>query len=195
MPARCRPRNALICALVGALAVVVLGTVSLSSATGASRLRSERQWHKDVAHAMRGSHRYLRHAISTGDRAYAINLDIDNTSLATYYRRGTSVLAVRDFARAAHRQGVAVLFNTARVGSKVAAARRMLNKAGYPVTEMCGRSRPTEQLARGKRLCRARYIREGYTIVANVGNNPTDFAGPRNYGRAFRLPNYGGRLG
>ena len=105
------------------------------------------------------------------------------------------MLAVRSFARYARRHGVAVLFNTGRVGRKVAVARKLLRKAGFPVTEMCGRSRLSEDLARGKRLCRAHFVHEGYTIVANVGNNRTDFIGPKNYGRAFRLPNYGGRLG
>lgn len=191
-----RLRNSLVCLVVAGLSAVALGVVTTSSATGASSpMPTEKQWRQDVAQVMTGSQRYLRRTIAGGHRRYAINLDIDNTSLATYYRRGTAVIPVRALARYAHRHGVAVLFNTARSGSKVQVGRRMLRQAGYPITEMCGRARPTEALATGKRLCRAHFIREGYTIVANVGNNATDFAGPRNYGRAFRLPNYGGRLG
>ena len=180
--------------VVAALAVVLLGTATSSSAAP-SPMPTEKKWHHDVASVMAGSHRYLDRAIAAGDRRYAINLDIDNTSLASYYRKGTPVLAVRSFARYAHRHGVAVLFNTARVGGKVSAGRRLLAKAGYPITEMCGRGSLSEPLAEGKRLCRAHFVDEGYTIIANVGNNSTDFIGPKNYGRAFRLPNYGGRLG
>lgn len=190
-----RLRSAVACAVVGVLGVTGVAGASATSAGAAARLPSEQQWQRDVGQVMHGSHRYLRHAVAAGDRRYAINLDIDNTSLASYYRRATPVPAVLAFARYAHRHGVAVLFNTGRVGAKVTAARRMLRNAGYPVSQMCGRSRLTEPLAHGKRLCRARYLGEGYTIVANVGNNATDFSGPRNYGRAFRLPNYGGRLG
>ena len=38
------------------------------------------------------------------------------------------------------------------------------------------------------------FKKEGYTLIANVGNNDTDFVGD-GYERAYRLPNYGNRLG
>jgi hypothetical protein len=164
-------------------------------AGAASPLPSEKHWRHDVAHAMAGSRRYLHGVAAVNGVRLAINLDIDNTSLATRYRPGSPVLAVRAFARAAHRQGMAVLFNTGRLGSGVGTARTLLRRAGFPVTEMCGRSSRSEGLAQSKPRCRARFASEGYLIVANVGNNATDFSGPHDYGRAFRLPNYGGRLG
>ena len=34
----------------------------------------------------------------------------------------------------------------------------------------------------------------GFTIIANIGNRTTDFYG-NNYEKAYRLPNYGNRLG
>ena len=34
---------------------------------------------------------------------------------------------------------------------------------------------------------------KGFTLVANVGNNKTDFQGG-GYEKAYRLPNYGGQL-
>ena len=87
------------------------------------------------------------------------------------------------------------MFNTARHGRQISSARAQLRRAGYPVTAMCGRTSGKESIAHGKQRCRARFVRHGYRLIANVGNNATDFAGPRNYGRAYRLPNYGLRLG
>ena len=37
-------------------------------------------------------------------------------------------------------------------------------------------------------------MNNGFTIIANIGNRSTDFVGG-NYERAYRLPNYGNRLG
>jgi hypothetical protein len=182
-------------ALVTGLAVLLGGATTLQPASADSGLPSQQQWEEDVAHVMAGSHTYLRKAISGGHARYAINLDIDNTSVATHYDPGHAIHAVRAFARFAKSKGVAVLFNTGRRASHLKAARKLVRKAGYPLTRMCGRQGPKETLAHGKKRCRARFIRAGYTIVANVGNNPTDFSGPKNYGRAFRLPNYGGLLG
>ena len=45
-----------------------------------------------------------------------------------------------------------------------------------------------------KQRCRQEFVAKGYTIIANVGNRSTDFVG-KNYERAFKLPNYGNRLG
>jgi fructose-specific component phosphotransferase system IIB-like protein len=180
---------------VAVISVLLLGSSALFPASASSRLPSKKVWENDVAHAMAGSHRYLDRAISGGADKYAINLDIDNTSVASHYSPGHAVRAVRSFARYARRHGVAVLFNTGRYGRRIAAGRRLLRGAGFHITELCGRARASEPLARGKQRCRAHFVDEGYTIVANVGNNRTDFSGTKDYGRAFRLPNYGRRLG
>ena len=37
-------------------------------------------------------------------------------------------------------------------------------------------------------------MNNGYRMIANIGNRRTDFVGG-NYMRAYRLPNYGNRLG
>jgi hypothetical protein len=142
---------------------------------------------------MKGSRAYLASLAATGDERLAVVLDIDNTSLATHYRPGSPVLAVRAFARAAIRDGDAVLFVTARPASKLKHARRLLHHAGFPITAMCGRKKG-EDFATGKSRCREKFVDDGYTIVANVGNSDTDFSGVQDYGRAFRLPNYHGRL-
>ncbi|HEX4473085.1 MAG TPA: HAD family acid phosphatase [Nocardioides sp.] len=177
-------------------ALVALLVASVAApAHAASRLPSEKHWRKDVSRAMSGSRGYLRDVVAVGGGPFAINLDIDNTSLATHYRPGSPVLAVRAFARFAHQHDIAVMFNTGRLQSHLKSARTQLRKAGFPITEMCGRSSRSETLDQSKPRCREQFVSEGYTIIANVGNNPTDFSGVDDYGRAFRLPNYGGRLG
>lgn len=189
-----RHRFLTIAAICVALLGPLLGAV-VSASPARAALPSRSQWLADVAHAMAGSQRYVDERAVDSDRL-AVNLDIDNTSLATYYDRGQAVRAVLRFARNAEEDGVAVLFNTGRVvgDGRIARARRQLVAAGYPVTRMCGRSSVDEPLADSKQRCRQRFVDEGYTIIANVGNRSTDFTGG-DYERAFRLPSYGDRLG
>lgn len=198
--------------LMGALvAAVVLGAVLMAPGNGrsagaraghggaftmtASRLPSKRQWLSDVRRAMRGSKAYVqaKHAQHPHHR-YAINFDIDNTTLETKYDPGHAVPVVRSFADYAHKLGIKLVWNTGRTGAMLRKARRQLTHAGYTVTEVCGRHKG-EGLLHSKQRCRRHFKREGYILLANVGNRSTDFAGIHNYMRAFRLPNYGGRLG
>jgi hypothetical protein len=176
------------------LTTVLLATSTASPADASSKLPSEKQWRADVSHAMQGSRSYLRGQAATGDVTLAVVLDIDNTSLASHYRPGSPVRAVRAFARTAKRNGDAVLFDTGRLGRQLTSTRKLLRKAGFPITAMCARHRG-EILAESKPRCREKFTSEGYDIIANVGNNDTDFSGVEDYGRAFVLPNYGGRLG
>jgi hypothetical protein len=180
---------------VGVLLMALLGASAVTPAYAASGLPSERQWHRDVRHAMAGSHKYLKKAVATAGPHYAINLDIDNTSLATHYHPGAPVRPVLSFVKYAESLGVAVLFNTARYGIHVQEGEQLLRRAGFPVAEICGRASRAEAIAHSKPRCREHFVSEDYTIVANVGNNRTDFSGAKDYGHAFRLPNYGGRLG
>jgi predicted secreted acid phosphatase len=183
-----------IVALAGVVALMVAPLVLvIGTADAGSRLPSKRQWLRDVDAAMAGSGKHLDRTIHGKHKKFAINLDIDNTSLATHYDPGAAVARVLGFVEHAHRHGVAILFNTARSGAPLKRARADLEAAGFPVTKICGR-RPGEGSAHGKQRCRKRFVRQGFTIVANVGNRPTDFSGARNYGRAYRLPNYGLRL-
>lgn len=192
MTTRSRLRTVTVQTCAAALSVGLLAAFS-PSAVAADRLPSEKQWRHDVAKVMAGSHRYIDRATG-GKKKYAINFDIDNSSLASHYRRGTAVPAVLSFARYAKKHGVALLFNTARVGAPLKNARSELRQAGYAVTKVCGRKSRKEAIAHGKQRCRARYIAAGYTIIANVGNHDTDFSGPKNYGHAYKLPNYHNQL-
>jgi hypothetical protein len=181
--------------LVAALVATSVATSAGAASAHRSRLPSEKRWRADVSQTMKGSRAYLRRVVATGNGTFAINLDIDNTSLATHYRPGSAVRAVRALARLAEADGVAVMFNTGRLDAHDKSSRRQLRKAGFPVTEICGQTDTSEALAHSKPRCREQFVSEGYTIVANVGNNHTDFSGTSDYDRAFRLPNYGGRLG
>jgi hypothetical protein len=175
-------------------ATVLSPLVGAAPATAAVPGKS--RWLADVTAAMHGSQRYVdRRAASGGGERLAVNLDIDNTSLASHYAYGKAIGVVLRFARNAEQNHVAILFNTGRVvgDGRIARARRQLVAAGYHVTEMCGRRASSESLAHSKQRCRRHFVAEGYTIVANVGNRATDFAGG-NYERAYRLPNYRNQL-
>lgn len=157
------------------------------------KLPSQAQWRDDVREVMSGSTGYLQHRVAQGQRRLAINVDIDNTMLATEYRPGAPVKPVRHFTRLAREQGVKVLVNSARRPSQLARTKRELADAGYRVDEIC-LGRNGLSLAEGKQRCRRHFVSEGYTLIANVGNRATDFEGG-NYERAYRLPNYHNRLG
>lgn len=174
--------------------LLVAGIVLALGAPASAVLPPESEWRHDVRQAMSGSRTYVEARVD-GSANLAVNLDIDNTSLATRYHGGRRVYVVRRFADFAEDRGVAVLFNTGRLrgdGRMVRVAAR-LRTAGFTVTAICGRASDDEGLSHSKRRCRARFVRQGYTIIANVGNRSTDFTGG-NYERAFRLPSYGNQL-
>lgn len=186
-------RAALGVAVAVSLALLAALSVTAQAAHTHRELPSERHWRKDVAAAMDGSKAYLDRAIKSRHKKYAVNLDIDNTSIASHYRPGTAVPAVLSFARYAKKRHVALLFNTGRTGASLESSRAQLTRVGYEVTRVCGR-RTGEKIAHSKQRCRARFIDQGFKILANIGNRGTDFVGTKNYGKAFRLPGYRQRL-
>jgi hypothetical protein len=153
---------------------------------------TESAWLADVDKALVGVKPYIRDRIAHRTGKPAINLDIDNSSLATYYNKGHAIPGVLSIAKYAHDHNVDLEYNTGRLQSSIPGVRKMLLQAGFPVDEVCGRQ-PGEALVHSKQRCRAKFIRAGQTIIANIGNNDTDFVGG-NDGRAVRLPNYGGKL-
>lgn len=184
---------------VGATAAALVCTAALGlGATAPAQARAvpaPTTWEADVATAMLGSQAALRQrvAVAAPGERLALNLDIDNTSLATFYDRGRPVRKVRNLARRADRLGVTVFFNTGRLRSSLGDVRDQLRAAGYDVGGICTRRRG-ELLPDSKQRCRARFVARGFTIVANVGNNDTDLVGG-DYERAYRLPDYDGSLG
>lgn len=174
--------------------MVLVALLVSSASPAAAALPSERQWLADVDQAMSGSHRYLEQRVGQGGARLAVNLDIDNTSLASHYATGQPVRRVLRFANYARSHGVSLLFNTARLrgDGRIVRAERQLERAGYRVSGICGR-RPGEGLAHSKQRCRRQFANRGFTLVANIGNRDTDFVGG-DYDRSFRLPNYGNQL-
>jgi predicted secreted acid phosphatase len=149
------------------------------------------QWLADVKAAMHGSRGYVRQRVAAKgpDERLAVNFDIDNTVIATYYDGGGAIPLMRRFARLLDRLDVALVFNSGRISTQQARTVRQLKRAGFTVAEVCLRNKG-ETLPVGKQRCRDHFADEGYTLIANVGNNTTDFVGD-GYERAFRLPNYG----
>jgi predicted secreted acid phosphatase len=127
----------------------------------------------------------------------AIVLDIDNTALQTTYRPGLSSPAtpgVLELAQQADAAGAAVFFVTARPEILRGQTRANLDRAGYPRDGLYMRGwfdfRSDEAL---KTANRTAIERQGYTIVANIGNNDHDLAGGHAE-RTFKLPDYDGQL-
>jgi hypothetical protein len=176
--------------------VLLIATVLLGACQTAAqaRLPSEEVWTADVKTAMKGSFRYLDRRVDRGGQRLAVNFDIDNTSIASHYDPGNPVPRVLRFAERARALGVHLLFNTGRQdkGDLRASTLRQLDRNGYEVGELCMRT-AGETMAESKKRCRRQFVADGYTIIANIGNNDTDFVGS-NYERAFRLPDYDGQL-
>ncbi|GAB3246282.1 HAD family acid phosphatase [Nocardioides dilutus] len=182
------------------VALLTLLTLALGSAAGPAsaaerKVPSREQWLKDVSKVMKGSGAYLRERTESGDTGLAVNFDIDNSSIASYYDgpQAGAIPRILKFATVAQGLGVALVFNTGRLNVQRQRTRTQLSDAGYDVAALCMR-RKGETIRHGKQRCRNRFIAAGYTLIANVGNNPTDFTGD-GYEKAYRLPNYGGELG
>jgi predicted secreted acid phosphatase len=184
---------------IGPAATVEAGAADRSSSSGVGasdrKAPTREQWLADVKAAMTGSRDYVRAraAAKTADEKLAINFDIDNTVIATYYDGGGAIQLMARFSRFLQRQHVAMVFNTGRSADQRTRTLNQLTRAGYPVAALCLRNKG-ETLPHGKQRCRDGFSDAGWTLIANVGNNDTDFVGD-GYERAFKLPNYGGVLG
>ena len=149
------------------------------------------QWLADVKAAMQGARPYVRQRVATKapEEKLAVNFDIDNTVIATYYDGGGAIPKMLKFARLLDKLGVALVFNSGRLANQQLRTVAQLTRAGFPVARVCLRNKG-ETLPIGKQRCRDGFVDDGYTLIANVGNNDTDFIGD-GYERAYRLPNYG----
>ncbi len=123
----------------------------------------------------------------------AFNLDIDNTSIATHYAYPQAVPQVLAIARRYRAKDVKLLFNTGRYSDQLGGIKQALTKAGYKYTIVCGR-RHGMTIQAGKERCRDVFLGHGYVLLANFGNNPSDFTGTQNWSYSFHLPSYDGRL-
>ncbi|MEU5218880.1 HAD family acid phosphatase [Streptomyces sp. NPDC020807] len=158
-------------------------------------------WRRDVAAVVAEARPYIEQRAEDADvEKQAIVLDIDNSSLETdfhpFWELPTPAIAdVRTLVRDAHAKGVAVFFVTARPGIIHSLTDWNLKKVGYPVDGLYVRSLPDlfAEVGAYKTAKRAEIEAKGYTIIANIGNNTTDIVGGHAE-RAFKLPDYGGKL-
>jgi predicted secreted acid phosphatase len=176
-----------------ALLALVLVLTAMVPSTQAAAMPSRQQWLHDTVTALAGSRPYVAKRVTQGGSKLALNLDIDNTSLQTYYAAGQAVPATIRLVRYAKSKGVYILFNTGRNVSQRKSTIAQLKKAGYPVDGLCAHYKG-EALAHSKQRCRTSFANNGFHIIANVGNRSTDFTG-KGYERAYRLPSYNNRLG
>jgi predicted secreted acid phosphatase len=176
----------------GAVAVDAVASTPAPDTVVAKRTVPTRaQWLADLKIAMQGSRAYMRQRVAakTPDEKLAVNFDIDNTVIATYYDGGGAIPKMLKLARLLDKLGVALVFNSGRLANQQQRTVTQLTRAGFPVARVCLRNQG-EALPVGKQRCRDSFIDAGYTLIANVGNNDTDFVGD-GYERAYRLPNYG----
>ncbi|MFJ3777987.1 HAD family acid phosphatase [Streptomyces sp. NPDC090075] len=163
---------------------------------------TEAQWLSDVAAVTGPAQTYIdgRVAANTSGAKLAIVLDIDNTSLETYFEgAGTSTPAtppVLALAQDAHAKGVSVFFVSARSNLFNAITKSNLTSVGYTVDGLYARTVAqllTESVADFKTSSRKTIEASGYDIVANIGNNTTDLTG--GYAdTTYKLPDYDGLL-
>ncbi len=156
-------------------------------------------WQRDVLKVTDEVRPYLEKRIAEGaGQKLASVLDIDNTSLETHFHPFPPTPAVKpvlEIAKQAKERGVAVFFVTARPDLIELVTKANLTSVGYPVDGLYQRTfgdlfgSPAEF----KAAKRAEIEGRGYVIIANIGNNGTDFAGGHAE-RGFKLPDYDGQL-
>ncbi|MBZ6093615.1 MULTISPECIES: HAD family acid phosphatase [Streptomyces] len=156
-------------------------------------------WLGDVRKVMDEARPYVEQRLdnSAGEKP-AIVLDIDNTSLETHFQALPPTPAVKptlEIAQYAHSKGAAIFFVTARPDLISWVTEANLEAVGYPITGLYQRNigdlfRDTAEFKTSKR---AQIEADGYTIVANIGNNTSDLVGGHAE-RTFKLPDYDGAL-
>ncbi|MFC0436663.1 HAD family acid phosphatase [Kutzneria buriramensis] len=179
-----------------AAGMLVLGAGTAEAAPAAAAAPSESVWIADVTTVTDQATAYLQQRLANPGRN-AIVLDIDNTSLETYYHPQWTTPAtppVLELAKLAKADGAAVFFVTDRTELIRSVTADNLTDVGYPVDGLSMRPLFNFDPAQvNKTKARAAIEAQGYTIVANIGNNTTDLDGGHAE-RTFKLPDYNGAL-
>lgn len=156
-------------------------------------------WQRDCGRVMDEALPYIQSRVAaSGTEKQAIVLDVDNTTLETDFGfrfpqpANRPVLKVAQYAQD---HGVALIFVTARPGLLHWPTSYNLEHDGYHVTDLRVRGLVDlfKDVAAYKTAQRADIERQGYTIIANIGNSPTDLTGGH-ADRTFKLPDYDGQL-
>ncbi|RPE42348.1 putative acid phosphatase of HAD superfamily subfamily IIIB [Streptomyces sp. Ag109_O5-1] len=188
-------------AAVTVTAGLALSFAAALPAQAADSTVTEAQWLSDVAAVTGPAQTYIdsRAAANTSGARLAIVLDIDNTSLASYFQGGYPTPAtapVLALAQDAHAKGVSVFFVSARTNLIDLATKYNLTHVGYTVDGLYTRTLAeiaSESVADFKTSQRKAIETDGYDIVANIGNNTTDLSG--GYAdTTYKLPDYDGLL-
>ncbi|WP_262063405.1 HAD family acid phosphatase [Streptomyces sp. STR69] len=186
---------------VAAVAGLALTLAAALPAQAADSTVTESQWLTDVAAVTGPAQTYIdsRAAANTSGAKQAIVLDIDNTSLASYFEGGYPTPAtapVLALAKDAHAKGVSVFFVSARTNLIDVATKYNLTNVGYTVDGLYTRTLidiASESVADFKTSQRKAIEASGYDIIANIGNNTTDLTG--GYAdTTYKLPDYDGLL-
>ncbi len=154
-------------------------------------------WIADVTAVAAAGTDYLDQRLAVPGGRTAIVLDIDNTSLETYYSGGITTPAVKPvlaLATLAKAKGAAVFFVSDRTELLRWPTEGNLKAVGYPNDGLY--LRPLfnfDPVQTNKTKARIAIEQAGYTIVANIGNNLTDLNGGHAE-RTFKLPDYNGIL-
>ncbi|TDU05432.1 putative acid phosphatase of HAD superfamily subfamily IIIB [Streptomyces sp. 846.5] len=173
---------------------------AVSARSAAASTVTYATWLADVTAATAPAQAYLqqRVAAASSTSKLAIVLDIDNTSLASYFYSSYPVPAtppVLALAKYATAHGVKVFFVTGRPELIDEITEYNLTSVGYTVDGLYSRNvlELLESLQTFKTASRKQIEGDGYDIVANVGNSASDLAG--GYADAtFKLPDYNGLL-
>ncbi|MGW1597988.1 HAD family acid phosphatase [Streptomyces sp. NPDC002343] len=157
-------------------------------------------WQKDCQAVMDQALPYLKQRIAAArpGEKQAIVFDIDNTTLETDFGFSYPQPANRpvlDVARYAQEYGVSLFFVTARPGVLYWPTEYNLEHDGYDVTglHVRGLTDLFKDVAAYKTAQRVGIENDGYTIIANIGNNTTDLSGGHAE-KTFKLPDYDGQL-
>jgi len=169
-----------------------------TSGTAAAKVDYE-TWKRDVKAVIDQARPYVEQRTQNpGGEKQAIVLDIDNTSLESDFKfafPAPAVEPVLQLMKYADTRGVDLFFVTARPDILTLPTQYNLETVGYPVAGLYVRSLPDlfDEVAAYKTAKRAEIEKKGYTIIANIGNSPTDLVGGHAE-KTFKLPDYDGQL-
>ncbi|MFI0814470.1 HAD family acid phosphatase [Streptomyces sp. NPDC021098] len=179
-------------------ATTTTATGTGTATTAAAKVDYE-TWKRDVQAVIDQARPYVEQRTQNpGGQKQAIVLDIDNTSLESDFKfayPAPPVQPVLQLATYAHTRGVDLFFVTARPDILTLPTKYNLETVGYPVAGLYVRGLPDlfTEVSAYKTAKRAEIEKKGYTIIANIGNSPTDLVGGHAE-KTFKLPDYDGQL-
>jgi acid phosphatase len=165
---------------------------------------------QQIADVALDANKYLLRRVKKLPAKPAIVFDIDETTLANLPQiiaqdfgyvpkewdawvarsQARAVLPVQTVYETAVRHGVAVIFLTGRKEAERAATERNLRDVGYEAWEQMHFKPDDITLSTGtfKKRVRQQLIKDGFTIIANIGDQESDFVDGFSE-RDFKLPN------